>query len=228
MSEFLHKEYPKSFERNDFWSQIKRTVNGQPVSKDQIDMIVTKVSNELELENQDTLLDLGCGNGALGNYFLKDIKYYVGVDFSEYLIGIANEYFQDEEKTLYVVDDMLSYIQKDNNSINYSKVLIYGCISYLKLNQSYNLLKGIRENIQSVEKIFIGNIPDLEFANKFYSNRNIREFDVNDPKSLIGVWWDKNILEEKFFKLGFDTKITKMPTEFYCSKYRMDITLTAR
>ena len=123
---------------------------------------------------------------------------------------------------------MLSYIQKDNNSINYSKVLIYGCISYLKLNQSYNLLKGIRENIQSVEKIFIGNIPDLEFANKFYSNRNIREFDVNDPKSLIGVWWDKSILEEKFFKLGFDTKITKMPTEFYCSKYRMDITLTAR
>ena len=112
MSEFLHKEYPKSFERNDFWSQIKRTVNGQPVSENQIDMIVTKVSNELELANQDTLLDLGCGNGALGNYFLKDIKYYVGVDFSEYLIGIANEYFQDEEKTLYVVDDMLSYIQR--------------------------------------------------------------------------------------------------------------------
>ena len=53
MSEFLHKEYPKSFERTT-WSQIKRTVNGQPVSENQIDMIVTKVSNELELANQDT------------------------------------------------------------------------------------------------------------------------------------------------------------------------------
>ena len=34
---FMHKEFPKQFSKDDFWSQIKRTVDGKPVSEDDID-----------------------------------------------------------------------------------------------------------------------------------------------------------------------------------------------
>jgi hypothetical protein len=30
---FMHKEFPKQFSKDDFWSQIKRTVDGKPVSE---------------------------------------------------------------------------------------------------------------------------------------------------------------------------------------------------
>ena len=33
-ADHAHKVYPKQFERDDFWSQIKRTVNGKPVSEE--------------------------------------------------------------------------------------------------------------------------------------------------------------------------------------------------
>ena len=38
---FVHKEFPKQFSKDDFWSQIKRTVDGKPVSEENIDMIIS-------------------------------------------------------------------------------------------------------------------------------------------------------------------------------------------
>lgn len=63
------KEHPKTVAQDDFWAQVKRTVNGQPVSQEQIDMIVARVKSGLILQRGDKLLDLACGNGALSRYF---------------------------------------------------------------------------------------------------------------------------------------------------------------
>lgn len=65
----FYKEHPKTCARDDFWSQVKRTVNGKPVSQDQIEMIVDAVISGLSLGMDDRLLDLCCGNGALTRYF---------------------------------------------------------------------------------------------------------------------------------------------------------------
>ena len=56
MSEFLHKEYPKTVGRNEFWKQIKRTVNGKEVSQKDINQIVFQIKNKLKLSSQDILL----------------------------------------------------------------------------------------------------------------------------------------------------------------------------
>ncbi|MDG2113706.1 MAG: hypothetical protein P8N02_13955, partial [Actinomycetota bacterium] len=73
-----HKVYPQQFDRNDFWSQIKRTVNGEPVSEEDIGMIVDQVTGQLQLASADHLLDLGCGNAALAARMFDCIALYTG------------------------------------------------------------------------------------------------------------------------------------------------------
>lgn len=64
-SEFDYLERPKQFDRKDFWQQVRRTINGQPISDDQIQLIVQQIAKGLSLGQRDRLLDIGCGNGAL-------------------------------------------------------------------------------------------------------------------------------------------------------------------
>ena len=64
MGEF-YKEYPKLCAPDDYWGQVKRTINGVPVGQDQIDLILRAIVDGLDLQASDSLLDLCCGNGAL-------------------------------------------------------------------------------------------------------------------------------------------------------------------
>ena len=93
MSDYIHKEFPKSVGKKEFWKQIKRTVNGVEVSENDIHMIVEAIRNALNLNKEDHVLDLGCGNAALASKFFGDIHSYSGFDFSDYLLSIAKENF---------------------------------------------------------------------------------------------------------------------------------------
>ena len=107
----MHKEFPKSVGRDEFWKQIKRTVNGKEVSEEDISNIVKQITNHILPNKEDHLLDLGCGNGALASNFFPSIGQYTGVDFSEYLLGVAQEFFNPEmSNMLMIVQKILSTI----------------------------------------------------------------------------------------------------------------------
>ena len=112
----FYKEHPKTCSPDDFWGQVKRTVNGTPVTQDQIDMIVDAVIKQLHLDLEDTLLDLCCGNGALSTLFFKYCKGGLGVDFSEYLISIANRNFALPPDQTYILQDAIAFCE------NYKKL----------------------------------------------------------------------------------------------------------
>src|SRR5262245_10350175 len=67
-SGYVFKNHPQTCDPDDYWGQVKRTVGGQPVSQEQIDLIVAAVKRGLQLGPEDTLLDICCGNGALTTY----------------------------------------------------------------------------------------------------------------------------------------------------------------
>ena len=99
MQDFIHKEYPKSCDPGDFFAQVKRTVNGKPVSQEQINIIVNSIVNGLQLKSNDVMFDLGCGNGALSMLMFSSIKKYHGVDFSEFLVEVAKKNFEMKDFT---------------------------------------------------------------------------------------------------------------------------------
>lgn len=219
---YHHKEHPKTVGRREFWKQIKRTVNGKEVSKNDILAITAAVKKGLLFDKNDNLLDLGCGNAALASYFLNSINLYHGVDFSEYLLEIAQEYFHVAGKTSFQNLDLnespLSIAKIEHSN----KVLIYGAFSYLTVSTVQRLSDYLTSQTQ-IERMFIGNIPNIKKAKAFYAKRNISQYELLNHKSAIGIWWEPNDLASIFQKNQCSTKISKMPTNFYASEYRFDL-----
>jgi len=225
MKNYIHKEFPKTVGRRDFWKQIKRTVNGQEVSEKDISRIVTQVSQNLCLRKSDHLLDLGCGNGALASNFFSEVGYYTGVDFSEYLLDVAKEFF-NPEGVKYIDSSVESFVNNCDNPSEYTKILIYGVMSYFGREGFIQILTKIKQDFINAKCIFIGNIPNELKAEEFYGNRGVLEYDVGDMNSAIGTWWTPEGLLRCCNEIGFKAELFYMPTCFYGAKYRYDIRLT--
>ncbi len=225
MSDYIHKEYPKTVGRTEFWRQIKRTVNGVEVSDKDIEQIVCQIQNALQLTRKDHLLDLGCGNGALASNFFDNILKYTGVDFSAYLLEIAVQYFKPNDLVNYLEADVVDYIKNIKENDSYDKILMYGVISYFKKKDVLELLQTIRKCLPDVQRIFIGNVPNKAKAEQFYAVRDVINYDLNDPKGSIGVWWTEEEIIRVSQIAGYRANILRMPESFYGAKYRFDLLL---
>ena len=223
MSSYIHHEYPKTDGRKDFWKQIKRTVNGQEVSPDDIKIIIKNVSKGLMLSKSDTVLDLGCGNAALASYFYKKINRYHGVDFSKYLLEIANDFFYISELTTFQELDLGVSPESIHNLQNYNKVLMYGVASYFSKRQLCKIFETVLINNENVQRIYIGNVPNVNFSDNFFARRNLIKTDLKNPNSSIGVWWDPDEISQILISMGYSCKIFLMPKDFYGYPYRFDI-----
>ena len=123
IGEYLHKEYPKSCAPDDYWGQVCRTVKGVPVRQDQIDLIVNAIKNGLDINEKDVILDIGCGNGALSQYFFEDCLAYHGVDFSEYLIDVAKKNFENKPAHTFELIDAIKYVDVCKNPEIYNNII---------------------------------------------------------------------------------------------------------
>jgi len=223
----LYKEHPKKCRSDDFWSQVKRTVNGQPVSQDQIDMIVEMVVTKLELNLKDNLLDLCCGNGALSTQFLKECNSIFGVDISEHLIKIANMYFAKKPNEIYVLGDVVDFCSNPISPESFNKAVCYGSFSYLDFNEAESVLKNLKRNFPNLDLFFIGNYPDKNYLTNFYGETVKIEKDLeNNPYSSIGIWRTPDEFISLANQCGWKAEVSKMPDNFYASYYRYDAILS--
>ena len=108
----LHDNWPKSYPAADhdaharsvaadaYWNQVRRTVDGEPVNEAQITLIVNAIAAGLSLRQDDIVLDLACGNGALSSYLFDKCAGLVGVDMSPYMIEVAQKNFARSPKII--------------------------------------------------------------------------------------------------------------------------------
>ncbi|PHS74798.1 MAG: hypothetical protein COB19_05865 [Porticoccus sp.] len=222
----LYKEHPKTCQPDDFWGQVKRTVNGKPVSQDQIDMIVTAVLEQLELKEDDFLLDLCCGNGALTSLLLGHCNGGLGVDFSEYLINVANENFANPPAQTYILSDVVEFCENPVTPDKFTKMVCYGSFSYIESHRAERLLSMLSEKFPNVKTAFIGNYPDKAKMLEFFGDRVIEPGIENEADSPIGIWRTEAEFRELANRCGWSVKIHKMPEAYYSAYYRYDIVLT--
>lgn len=222
---YFHKEYPKTLREDDFWGQVRRTVNGQPVGEEQIGMIVDAVTAGLDLVPQDTLLDICCGNGALTDRIFAHCKGGTGVDFSEYLVGIAQKYFEKKPNRSYVAKDAEEFLRAATETGQYTKALIYGAFSCFARDKARTTLQLLRERFPNVGVVYIGNLPDKNRMQAYFETREYIPGMENDPNSQIGIWYT----EAEFVALGKETgwsvQVHHMPVDFFGAKFRFDMVL---
>ena len=224
MGEF-YKEHPKLCAPDDYWGQVKRTIDGVPVGQEQIDLIVRSIVGGLDLRKTDSLLDLCCGNGALSRLLFEKCAGGLGVDFSEYLISIARKDFERPGREEYLLQDVVEFVQSWKGDHDYAKCVCYGSFMYLSVLEAEQLLQGLRKNFCSVERFFIGNMPDRQKKNLFIAERG-RGGDVeDDPQSFLGLWWERAEFEAVANRSGWQVSFGTMPEEFFAHHYRFDAIL---
>jgi len=225
--DYIHKEYPKTCDPKDFFGQVKRTVNGKPIPEEQIQMIVTTIKKKLDLHKNDFLFDIGCGNAALASYLFDDVKGYLGVDFSEYLIKVGKENFEKPGFEL-ILSDAILYLKELVINEDVTKVLCYGVFSYFS-DENVNLLFDLLlQKFPNLKTVFIGNIPDRERAELFYYSDIDFSKLLDDEESSIGKWWSKTQLSKIINNDFFEIQISNMPDNFYSSHYRFDLILNKK
>lgn len=212
----------RQFKRDEFWKQVRRTIDGQEVSDDQIQLIVDQINNGLKVEDNDRLVDIGCGNGALTKLVATKKCLVYGIDPSHYLIEIAKEFFQNEKQTYevgYANDDSTFTELRLSN-----KCLIYGVSSYLEDEMVAEILCEFFTSTQKI--MFIGAVRDLEHRTNFYTAKNLK-IPPNTSDTTMGIWRQKRFFYELARKNNLDIKILKMPKAFYASEYYYDVVLTS-
>lgn len=221
----LYKEFPQVMTPGDFWRQIKRTVNGEPVSEEQIAMIVQAIDEALLLGPDDRLLDLACGNGALSQYFFGKCEDFLGVDISAVLIEVAQRYFERPGRK-FLLSDVADYILNECQPEHFTKVLCYGSFSYFTEESARLVLTRLSNDFCNVQRVFIGNLPDLRLQHLFYRDGRDHGLELKSADSLIGIWRSEEEFRQLAADCGWQAHISRMPQAFYASHYRYDVLLT--
>ncbi|MBU0755219.1 MAG: methyltransferase domain-containing protein [Planctomycetes bacterium] len=228
MSEEKHyffKDHPQTCDREDFWGQVKRTVNGKPVPQEQIDLIVKQVIDLLEIEKTDILLDLCCGNGALTTYFFSQCQGGLGVDFSEYLIDIAKKHFSKRPSEEYRLKDVLHYVRVEPNPERFTKAVCYGSFQYLAKDSAAEMLSVVRKRFSGLSRFCIGNVPDKDRLHDFIDDDKYSPGMEDLPSTPIGVWRSKKEFSELASENGWDSFFRQMPDKYFSAHYRYDVLL---
>lgn len=219
--EFVYEAHARECAEDDFWRQVRRTVDGEPVGEDQIDMIVAQMRRLLAVGPHDLFLDLCCGNGALTGRVFDGCAGGVGTDISPTLIAVARKYF-DVDGVEYVEQDALAFAEAASDPSRFDKVMIYGSINFFRRDQVEALLGTIRAGFSSVSKLVVGNVADLDKLHDFYRPEQYVDGIEDDPGSPIGVWWSRDQFRALAAATGWDVDFHVMPEAFYGSHYRYD------
>lgn len=219
-----YKEYPKTVAPDDLWAQVRRTVYGKPVSDDQIALIVDSMREGLSLNGSERLLELGCGNGALSHYLFDGCIEYMGVDFSDYLISVAQRKFQRPGFS-FIVGDVCGYLEDEPEPARFTKVLCYAVLSYLTDEQVTAALAALADRFTSVRTVFLGNLPDRDRAHLFFPDGKDFRAELDDPASQIGRWRSPEQLGALAARSGWKARPSRMPETFYQAHYRYNAVL---
>lgn len=231
MSEHLRQRYnaiASAAAPTDFWGQVKRTIHGKPVGEEQIALIVSAVSDGLQLKTGDVLLDLGCGNGALTDLIFSQCSGGLGVDISDALIDIAKANFERLPQRAFLRGDLVEFAARPHGERPFTKALCYGTFAHLDDAAASAVLSGMRANMPGIERFFIGNVPDRERMNAFYTADSYVQGIELDPCSAVGLWRTKAGVAALGDAAGWNVEFHQMPAHFYGAHYRFDAILTAR
>ncbi|MFZ5502771.1 MAG: class I SAM-dependent methyltransferase [Pseudomonadota bacterium] len=222
---FDHDAYAKSRAPDDFWGQVRRTVNGVPVSDDQIKLIIETVRTALDLKPNNALLDIACGNGALSHLLFDSCSGYLGVDLSEHLIAVAKDNFEKLPNYQFIHQGAAEYVRSESRPERFSKVLCYGSFPYFPAADAAEVLRTLHDKFTNVQSVFIGNLPDKDRAAEFYKRPPNTE-ELADCFSQIGIWRSRDEFAQLASGAGWKVKFSTMPDGFYASYYRFDALLS--
>ncbi len=221
-------QYPTKFDETDFLKQVEKTVSGQPISSAQFGAIILDIFAELEVDENDRILDMCCGNGVITAEIAKKCNSILGVDYSEPLIKIAKKYNQLKNVTYYhgsVLDQNL----KDFFERPFTKIYMYEALQHFVEDDLSKLVTIIKQISTTDAIILLGSVPDKDKIWDFYNTEERREdykIRKSNNEEAIGTWWDRKFIEDVCRQQGYDAVFFAQNKLLHSAHYRFDVRLT--
>jgi hypothetical protein len=221
----LYESHARSCDPNDFQGQVMRNPYGKSVGADQIAMIVDAIGEGLAIRADDVLLDLCCGNGAITDPVFARCRGGLGVDFTPYLIEVAKRNFERSPDRLYLQADALGFVETTDDTKRFTKAFCYGAFQCLPESTAFGVLAGLRRRFPNLQRMFIGNLPDLDLVGKFF-DQDIPSLDeLKRHDTVFGIWRTEQEMAKLASECGWGTEFSRMPSAFYAAHYRFDAAL---
>lgn len=192
-----YRVFKKIESQEDLLFQVGKTVRGKVISKEQLALDVLELNKNLNLNANDRLLDLCCGNGVISLQLSKYVDKVIGLDFSKSYIFNAKRYscnVNTEYFDINILDQ--TELNKKLEKYKITKVLMNDCLAYFN-PQTLNQIIGTLSNYNI--EIVCSSILDYDKKWSFY-NTIKRKWDyfldiyIYNNKSGIGYWWKKEEL----------------------------------
>ena len=124
------KSLKKGFKKEKDWDKIATEYGKWLENDDYPDVLL----NEMRISSNDTVLDIGCGEGTITRKIAKKAKSVTGIDKSELMLEELNKKAEDEN----IVN--IHTIQKDINDLDYDEIGDYDIVLASRcLNGIFNI-----------------------------------------------------------------------------------------
>ena len=178
------------------------------------------ISNEMDINKDDNLLDVCAGSGCISIPFSSRVKSVKAIDISEKLM-------------IPYIGGNISHQVGDINNIEienkFSKVIIYFALQYFTLSETVRLFKKIFDCLEDGGIFYCGDIPNESKKFDFYDTPERKDVYFNtlyNDKTILGYWFTKEFLEELGKYTGFKyVEVKNQPDYLFNSEYRFDIIL---
>lgn len=220
------ENYPKTVSDDEYQKQVYNTVKGEPCSQEAFQEIVSRISEHLELQKDDILLELCCGNGVVTVELAKKCKEVIAVDFSEPLLAVANRVHSSENITYQKLNILQLNTLVNTRKKYFNKILLHTGLQYFKTKQLQNILENIIQLSSESRLILFTNIPDKSKKWKFLDTYKRKLFHIYykiSGQDRIGTWWDKQSIEKICQKLNLKCEFLVEGVDKRASHYRFDV-----
>ncbi|WP_042707942.1 class I SAM-dependent methyltransferase [Methanobrevibacter wolinii] len=155
------------------------------------------------LSKNDTVLDIGCGEGTITIPIAKKVKSVTGIDSAENMLKILNE--KSNKENINNVNTILKPIEE----IRYKDI---GNYDVVVASRSLNSIIPIKETLKEINKIANKYVFITLFGPENWKlEREFQEYIGNDPKDFPAYTYLINIL----YNMGIYANVERMDIESY-------------
>ncbi|WNJ16139.1 methyltransferase domain-containing protein [Pontibacter sp. G13] len=204
-------------------SQVARIGGHGSNQSGMLDRIVEHISEGLDLQPSDRLMDVCCGNGALTSRLAKRCDHVVGVDLSNVQIDLANASASGPNIS-YAVGNAATLNSWESNS--FDKISLYFSFQYLdRYALGFASIESMARLLKPGGCMFIGDVPDSTLIRAYYPKRSQvwkhrikRALGKND----MGKFWSEGEIRRICRQLGLKYERLIEPQDLPYAHYRVD------
>jgi cyclopropane fatty-acyl-phospholipid synthase-like methyltransferase len=220
--------YPATVRESDYFGQVGKTVHGQAISSFQFQCIVEDIVSRLDLQPDDVLLDLCCGNGIITSKLASKCRKVIGVDYSESLLSIAKRDHQSENIHYVHASIMDLDLETLSATGTFSKVLMYEALQHFSKKELRKILSITLSQATADASILIGSIPDRTRKRNFYNTPKrliVAAWRQVTARNAIGSWWTPNEFQRISEQMKLQCQILSQNEAIHTAHYRFDALL---